>query len=145
MNRRIGLVGCVKQKQGVAAPAEDLYTSTLFIGRRRFVERSCDEWWILSAAHGLVNPEAVLAPYDVTLKNASRAERRQWTSEVLTAIDREVRLQAGDVVELHAGSEYCDFGLVEGLVARGARVEMPTEGLGIGKQLRFYKQQNDVA
>jgi hypothetical protein len=29
--------------------------------------------------------------------------------------------------------------LVDGLLARGLRVEVPTRGLGIGEQLRFYK------
>ena len=45
--RRIGLVGCVKQKPRKPALAKDLYTSTLFEGRRRYVEQSCDDWWIL--------------------------------------------------------------------------------------------------
>jgi len=51
--------------------AKDLYVSTLFFGRRSFVERSCGQWWILSAEHGLVHPDEVLGPYDVTLKDAS--------------------------------------------------------------------------
>ncbi|HWO69164.1 MAG TPA: hypothetical protein VNP94_00195, partial [Actinomycetota bacterium] len=45
---RIGLVGCVKSKRARPAPARDLYTSPLFRGARRFVERSCDRWFVLS-------------------------------------------------------------------------------------------------
>jgi len=41
---RIGLVGCVKQKALVAAPAAELYVSPLFRARRTDVERSCDRW-----------------------------------------------------------------------------------------------------
>jgi hypothetical protein len=52
-SRRIGLVGCVKDKVNVPTKARDLYVSPLFVGRRRYVERTCDQWWILSAAHGL--------------------------------------------------------------------------------------------
>jgi hypothetical protein len=40
--------------------------------------------------------------------------------------------------EVHAGAEYRDFGLLDGLRRRGASIETPTEGLGIGKQLAFY-------
>lgn len=40
IRRRIGLVGCVKEKAGWAMPAQDLYTSSLFAGRRRYVEAS---------------------------------------------------------------------------------------------------------
>ena len=63
------MVGCVKQKALTARPARDLYVSALFEGRRVFVERSCSEWWILSALHGLIHPDQVLEPYDVTLKD----------------------------------------------------------------------------
>jgi hypothetical protein len=139
--RRIGLVGCVKDKASVTRPAKDLYTSTLFAGRRRFVEESCDEWWILSAAHGLVHPDTPLAPYDVALKNAGRAAQRSWSQSVLVEVDTQIRPNAGDVFEFHAGAEYRDFGLVAGLNERGCLVGIPTEGMRIGEQLRFYSQQ----
>jgi hypothetical protein len=64
---RIGLVGCVKTKLTHRASAEDLYTSPLFVGRRRYVEGSCDRWFILSAEHGLVTSARELEPYDETL------------------------------------------------------------------------------
>lgn len=138
--RRIGLVGCVKEKAGHARPARDLYTSTLFTGRRRYVEASCDEWWVLSAVHGLVHPDEVLEPYDVALKSASRRERRHWTAGVVKSIDERIRPLRGDVVELHAGAEYRGSGLIDALRSRGCVIENPTEGLPIGRQLRFYRQ-----
>ncbi|MBE1603724.1 DUF6884 domain-containing protein [Actinopolymorpha pittospori] len=136
--RRIGLVGCVKEKATKPLPARDLYISALFRGRRSFVLRSCTEWWILSAEHGLVHPDQVLAPYDKSLKSATRAERRAWSEAVLRRLDGETRPASGDVVEFHAGAEYRDYGLLEGLVARGCRVEVPTSGLPLGRQLQFY-------
>jgi hypothetical protein len=51
----------------MAAPAGDLYVSSLFMGRRRFVEASCDRWFILSALHGGVDPDEVIEPYDESL------------------------------------------------------------------------------
>lgn len=140
--RRIGLVGCVKEKAPWAAPAKDLYRSTLFLSRRRFVERSCSEWWILSAEHGLVHPDDVLGPYDRALKDAGRPERRAWSARVLAQLDQRAHLKPGDVIELHAGSEYREFGLVTGLVERGCVVENPTAGMSIGIQLGFYKRAN---
>jgi hypothetical protein len=137
-SRRIGLVGCVKRKAPSARPARDLYVSALFAGRRASVEKSCDEWWILSAEHGLVHPDEVLDPYDRTLKDLSTAERRQWSAQVLQKIDARIGPTSGDVLEIHAGSEYRDHGLVQGLLARESRVEVPTAGLGIGKQLQYY-------
>ena len=37
MSRRVGLVGCVKEKRDGAATDQDLYTSPLFIGKRRYI------------------------------------------------------------------------------------------------------------
>jgi hypothetical protein len=138
-SRRIGLVGCVKEKKPERRAAKDLYVSTLFSGRRSFVERSCEEWWILSAKHGLVHPGEVLEPYDVALKDLGRAARRQWSMGVLATIDERVGPAAGDIFEFHAGAEYRDFGVADGLRRRRCTVEVPTEGMRIGHQLQFYK------
>lgn len=137
--RRLGLVGCVKQKWSWAGPAQDLYISTLFRGRRHYVEHTCDRWFILSAVYGLVDPLTLLEPYDVTMKDATTAQRRAWSERVLRQIDQAVEPQPGDLFQIHAGAEYRNFGLDAGLLARRCRVEIPTEGLPIGKQLQFYK------
>lgn len=136
-------MGCVKQKAASRRQARDLYTSALFAGRRRYVERTCTEWWILSALHGLVSPEGILEPYDVALKDAGRAERRDWSNKVLASLDDQAGLRPGDVVEVHAGSEYRDFGLVQGLRRRSLAIEVPAEGMTIGRQLAFYRDEAD--
>jgi hypothetical protein len=136
---RIGLVGCVKSKQPRAAPARELYTSPLFVGRRTAVERTCDRWYILSAKHGLVAPTEILQPYDETLNKASRPQRERWSQEVLDALEGEFGNLGRVVFEAHAGTAYLDHGLAAGLEARGAVVERPTAGLLLGEQLAFYK------
>lgn len=140
---RIGLVGCVSKKRDTPLPARDLYVSTLFLGRRSAVERTCSRWFILSAKHGLLTPDEVVAPYDQTLMRATTAERRAWSRAVLNALDAALGSLAGIVVEIHAGAEYREFGLEQGLNARGAVVEVPTKGLPIGRQLAFYKRERE--
>jgi len=140
-NPRIGLVGCVKRKLLQAAPARDLYTSDLFLGRRAFVERSCNSWYILSALHGLVEPSRVLEPYDRSLKDVSAAERRAWSTMVVGDLKRTLGNLAGMTFEIHAGTEYREFGLHQGLEREGARVEIPAKGLRMGEQLSFYVGQ----
>jgi hypothetical protein len=138
--KRIGLVGCVKLKQMVPAPAADLYISPLFKLRRRYVERSCSQWYILSAKHGLVRAGQVLEPYEQTLKAASRGERRAWSARVVDALESEIGSFKDVLFEIHAGYEYRSFGLHDGIVDGGGHVEVPTEGLPIGEQLAFYKR-----
>jgi hypothetical protein len=137
---RVGLVGCVKSKQSQAAPARELYVSPLFRGRRAWVERTCDRWVILSAKHGLVEPDRVLAPYDEILMDLPRAVRRAWSAGVVQALEHAIGQVSGVVIELHAGSAYLDYGLVAGLRERGALLDHPVQGLTLGRQLALYKQ-----
>lgn len=135
---RVGLVGCVKEKAAVPMPAANLYTSALFRGRTRYVERTCDRWFILSALHGVVDPDTVLAPYDESLDRASRQRRRAWSSQVLAQLHELLGDLCSYEFEVHAGAPYRDFGLLDGLRAEGATVLNPTEGMRIGHQLAFY-------
>ena len=140
--RRIGLVGCVKSKLGRPAQARDLYTSPLFRGRRRYVERTCDSWFVLSAKHGLVAPDTVLEPYDQTLKQVGRAERRRWSAAVLSALKLELGSFNSTVFEIHAGNDYRAFGLQDGIRQLGGQVTIPVDRLSLGQQLAFYGAQD---
>lgn len=134
---RVGLVGCVKTKRQEAAAAQDLYVSPLFRGRRSYVEATCDRWFILSAKHGLVSPGAVLNPYEDSLNERSAAAKRGWAASVLAQLAAALEL-VGTTFEVHAGSSYRNFGLVDELRRRGAVVEIPAEHLSQGEQLAFY-------
>lgn len=136
---RIGLVGCVKSKRNAAAPAGDLYTSPLFTGRKRRVAANCSRWFILSAKHGLIVPDQFIEPYDETLTTKGQAARRAWSSGILIQL-REVLGDIGQYdYEIHAGASYVAHGLRAGLVSSGANVSLPAEGLTLGQQLAFYR------
>jgi hypothetical protein len=138
MIMRVGLVACVATKAKEPSPARDLYVSPLFRGRRRYVERSCERWFILSARHGLLEPERLLEPYDDALGDIPTSARRRWSEQVLANIQQRVGRLQDHIFEVHAGADYRNFGLVSGLQAAGARVEIPAEGLRQGEQLAFY-------
>lgn len=135
---RIGLVGCVKNKLATTASAQDLYVSQLFRGRRWYVEQTCDIWFVMSSRHGVVEPDDLVAPYDATLVGSTRQTRRRWAQEALVALDDKLGDVRGYVFEIHAGSDYRDFGLADGLLQRGAVVAVPALGLTQGQQLAFY-------
>jgi hypothetical protein len=50
------LLGCVKTKRDHRAKARDLYCSPLWRARRSYAEANGPPWLILSAKHGLVEP-----------------------------------------------------------------------------------------
>ena len=128
----VGLVSCSKSKGDTPCAARDLYTSWVFQRSVDYVERECDEWAILSAKHGLVDPDAVLAPYDETLSGAPKAVREEWNRRVREQIEARY---AGKRVRfvLMAGSAYA--GCVEGM-----DVEEPMKGMGTGYRRQWLAQ-----
>jgi hypothetical protein len=136
--QRAGLVGCVKSKRGVRTTARDLYVSPLFLRRRSAVEQTCGRWFILSALHGLVQPDDELDPYDDTLRKKSVSERRAWSEALVEELERRLGLLGRYEFELHAGRDYIEHGVHQRLVASGAAVLLPVAGMGIGRQLAYY-------
>jgi cytoplasmic iron level regulating protein YaaA (DUF328/UPF0246 family) len=140
MANRVVLVSCVKTKRKSAAAAQDLYTSQLFKGMRRYAEQNADAWFILSAEHGVLRPDQVVAPYERTLKTMPKSERIAWAERVRCQLLE--LLPAGAVVVVLAGNRYRE-GVVPFLESRGFRVEVPMDGLTFGPQLRWLKEQGD--
>ncbi len=137
----LALMGCVKTKLEGRHKAKDLFISPLFLGRRARAEALGVPWFILSAKYGLLDPEREVDTYDVSLNDASTAERRAWAARVLGQLQERFGSVAGKTVEVHAGASYRKFGLVQGLRAAGARVNVPLEHARQGEQLAWYTNQ----
>lgn len=133
----IYLVGCAKSKLDHPAPARGLYTSPLYRLRRDWAERSGKPWFILSALHGLLLPEQLVAPYDCYLPHESTAYRLDWGQRVLARLDELAVPLTEALVEIHAGSAYIEP-IEQGLIDRGAYVRKPLAGLRQGEWHRWY-------
>jgi hypothetical protein len=129
---KIALVACVKMKRAEPSLAKDLYISPLFQGMRRHAERHADQWFILSAEHGLLRPESVVAPYEKTLNKMKKGERVEWAKRVCTQMEGQISRDA-KIVFL-AGERYRE-GLIPFLISRGNSVEIPFLGMRLGEQL----------
>lgn len=127
------LLGCVATKSRYSAPAKDMYTSQLWMSRRRYAESRAIPWRIFSAKHGLLLPDQVIDPYDTRITSLCMQDRAELAARVAQAIARE----EPRAVELHCGEDYCDP-LALMLARRGIEVQRPLEGLGIGEQLAWY-------
>jgi cytoplasmic iron level regulating protein YaaA (DUF328/UPF0246 family) len=119
------------------APAEDLYCSSWFIKARDYARSLSNQWFILSAKHGLIGPQTIIEPYNQTLRTVGPAERRRWASMVAAALSKE--LDPGDRVVILAGATYRKY-LVPMIEELGVKVEIPLEGKGIGEQLAWLKR-----
>jgi len=127
----VGLVSCGKSKLDHPAPAKELYTSTLFRAARQDAERCCDDWVILSAGHGVLLPEQIVAPYERAMEQLSLSEKEQWGRTVSSFLTQHYR--GLDVrYEGLAGSEYLDYLLWD--------VERPLHGYGIGLRIKRLQE-----
>ena len=131
------LLGCVKLKASSPQQAKDLYVSDLFRKRRRYADQRGLPWFVLSAEHGLLRPDDLVAPYDVELKAQPASYRRVWGAWVIERLRRELGVLTGVRLEVHAGDAYAEA-MGEPARAAGAKLIRPLQGLMLGEQLAWY-------
>jgi len=138
---RLCLVSCVSKKRPNCARAADLYISTWFRKVRRLIDASGAPWFILSAEHGLLSPDAEISWYNRTLNKMSSRERRAWADRVKVQMDTELP-DVEEVVVL-AGERYRE-NLMPYLRGRFSSVSVPMAGLAIGHQLHWLDNATDL-
>lgn len=108
---------------------------------RSYAKQYHDDWWILSAKHGLLNPYGEpIEPYDETLSGARVTRKREWAEQVAEQLDEKELLSDDVILVLHAGKDYYEELLP--LISEGnVSFEIPTEGLAIGEKKAWYKEQ----
>jgi hypothetical protein len=142
--RTLCLVGCCKRKLRHSAPARDLYGSTLFRLSRRWAELHADAWAVLSARHGVVEPDQVIEPCDTTIADRSPfgqprlttkgfgtwlyASVQAWRSRFATATE-------APALVILAGRDRWQW-----LIGWRIAFSTPLGGLGIGERFRWLKQ-----
>lgn len=133
---RIALIACSKTKQSGKHKAQELYTSLLFRLAWGYVSQHFDKIFILSAKYGLLDPEKYVKDYDLTLNTMSIDERRNWSARVAKQIRQEVG--ADDELHFFCGKRYREF---TAMSFREQTCLYPLKGLGIGRQLQWYKNR----
>lgn len=132
------LVSCVSIKGESAVPAAELYQSEWFKKARAYVEEQKAPWHILSAQHGVLDPEGEVSPYEETLNGMDMMERTRWAKEVAQELLR--RYPEPTRFVILAGRAYREH-LQPLLEATGHTCEVPMEGLGIGQQLAWLREK----
>lgn len=135
------LITCVKTKLGRAAAAKDLYISPLFKDERKYAEASGVQWFILSAEHGLVQPDEWLVPYERYLPDTPRSYRRAWGVWVVERLALLAGPLQGHTIEVHASAAYVDA-ISEAVEAHGATLLDPLRGLDRAKRRTWYAGQH---
>lgn len=101
------LIGCSARKLASSAPARDLYRGDLFRKSVQWAEAQGYPWLVLSALYGIVSPDDVIAPYDVTLNVLDTEDRKLWATSAFlqlrrkAGLDRPIIILAGEPYRRH--------------------------------------------
>lgn len=140
MKSKIGFDSCTKKKKDYACEAVELYSeSDLFTLASGFSMKNYDSWFILSAKHHLIEPSYKLAPYDLTLVKGPVAKKKTWSTIVAEQITKAFTYSDVELY-FHAGEDYTKL-LIPQLQKAGYQCFKPLKGLGIGQQLKWYKER----
>jgi hypothetical protein len=131
---KVILISCASKKSQTPLKAKDIYISPLFIKAKKFAQFNADKWFILSAKHGLLDPECLIEPYDKTLLHMSKEQQMKWADKVIRDLYNVTSPE--DLIVILAGEAYRKY-IVPELKKTGYSVQLPTEGLSIGKQLQW--------
>jgi hypothetical protein len=129
-HRTMILIQCTNSKRSEAAKAKNLYDeSDYFRKMRKYAEATGEMWFILSAKHGLVDPETVIEPYDAF--GLSEDQAKEIATEVA---------QQTEYVEIIAGKKYTNP-LTPELEKHGIDVLELCRGMGIGERKQNLNQK----
>lgn len=132
--KKVILIACSSRKECFACSAERMYIGTLFKYSLAFAKKiKADNIFILSAKYGLLDLSQIIEPYNVTLNEMSNSEIQNWSKSVYNQLKEKVEIDNSTFVFL-AGNNY-----KKGLIKYLKKIELPLEGLRIGEQMQFLK------
>jgi hypothetical protein len=131
------LISCSKSKGGHRDLARNMYVSSLYSKSVMVAEGWGIPFSILSAKYGLLSPDDIIEPYDLTLKGASKQFKFDWAKKV----DGQIRASANrhKCLIVLAGDDY-----YAPLIEAGAESPLsflaPMRGISLGNRLVFLNQ-----
>lgn len=135
--KSIILISCCKQKAKERCKAKNMYISPLFKLSWKYAKQFDSDIYILSAKYGLLNPETIIEPYDLTLKKFSKDEQIKWSSDIVEKLKNICSLENDKFIIL-AGNTYIEY-----ILPFIKNYELPMIGLGLGKRLKWLNKHTD--
>lgn len=133
----IVLLSCVKSKNDKKSKAKDMYISALFKYSYMYASKitSQENIYILSAKYGLLKLDDEIYPYEDTLNTKTEKQKKIWAYKVYKQM-KSLNFDFDKQTVFLCGNNYRKY-----LITKFSNAIAPLSGLGLGKQLQFYKQQ----
>jgi hypothetical protein len=113
------VLGSVGQRLAVPAPARDAFRDLAFQRARRDAEQSGSRWFVLSAEHGLLEPQEWMSPDERAMTDIEPRHRAAWATWVVARLETLVGELPGQLVQVEAPGSIAEP-VVAALRAAGA-------------------------
>lgn len=135
------LIPCSKSKADQPCSAREMYwPSELFRGAFETAIAQGQRPLIVSALYGLLQPDQIITPYDVTLKGQTPFQRRHWAAPLVFGDGGILSLASpGDSFVSYMGENYAQY-VVGFLRGRGYTVEEPLKGMKQGARKKRFRE-----
>lgn len=129
MNYDIIIISCGAKKRKISCQAQDMYIGPLFKSGLRWAKKQNKPIYIVSTKYGLLPLNKIISPYEMTLKNLSKFQINEWSRKIANSLppNKNILCMTSKVYSLF--SRYYQ-----------GRVITPLTGLGIGKRLKWFKE-----
>jgi len=129
------LIACSAAKLDHPAPAAELYTGQAFKLAKAAAAAAGADVLILSALHGVVRPDQVIAPYNRALSEMNTQQRRVWAAMAAQQLEQYKYRPTVCLAGKHYAAATSDF----------YHAAYPLAGKGIGQQLAELKNADWAA
>lgn len=90
-HKYVGLVGCGLQRMSPSpTKARHMYKGSLSRMALKWADRNCEQWFVISSQHLLVEPDKVISPYSLWLREMCEEDQIAWGQSVLYQIEKKV-------------------------------------------------------
>ena len=139
--RPLYVIGCSKEKRKRRCEAGLMYLGDLFKKAMKLACKDSDATaapLILSAKHHVLETHWTIEPYNLSLSDLTKEERKAWAARVRECFPFRNDFKHWRVIFL-AGALYRE-GIEDWMRERGAIVETPLAGLDIGQQKQWLNR-----
>jgi len=139
---KVALLSCTSSKKEYPCTAAEMYSpSPRFALAYQYAKQVADVVYVLSAKHGLLSENEVIEPYNETLNDKSKAERRIWANHVLKSLEKKYSLETDEFIII-VGRVYNEF-LISSMKLHTLPLEGKSMGMWIPKLRELIDKSNN--
>ena len=153
---KIAILNCKGKKQDYECNAEEMYSkSYIFSKQLDIVKKNYDGYYILSSKYGLVSPDTIIEPYDLTFEppktdftrgmgngynNAPRATK-EYKQEWATKVIKQIKQLEGNI-DMWIGNLY--YQPIKNTLPNNVRKIQVNSGTGVNKMKGMLTQMSTI-